>query len=215
MSLLQKIASEKQLIIKQRKEMIELVGFETRNKYEIFGADGQQIGFAAEQQKGWLGILGRQFLGHWRSFDIHVFDMQRQLQFIARHPFRIYFERLEVEDAGARKIGEIEREFAILQRKFSLSDSSGHSFSRMQAGFFRIWTFPFLKDGREVAMIKKEWGGVLKEVFIDADTFSLEFLDAGLSADQRAVLLCSAVLIDLLYFENNQSRGGLLDVLSN
>lgn len=39
--------------IKQIKEFAELFGFETRNKYSIQSIDGQPIGFAAEQGKGY------------------------------------------------------------------------------------------------------------------------------------------------------------------
>ncbi len=62
------------LIIRQRRELFELIGFETRNKYEICDADKNVIGFCAEQNKGILGFLFRQFLGHWRSFEIHFYD---------------------------------------------------------------------------------------------------------------------------------------------
>src|SRR5262245_11336298 len=55
------------LVVQQRKELVELFGYETRNKYEIRTQSGQQLGFAAEQQKGVLGFLVRQLVGHWRS----------------------------------------------------------------------------------------------------------------------------------------------------
>ena len=65
------------LIVRQRAELAELLGFETRNKYSIEGEQGQALAFAAEQQKGTLGFLLRQFLGHWRSFEIQFFDPLR------------------------------------------------------------------------------------------------------------------------------------------
>ena len=38
------------LVITQRRELAELIGFETRNKYEIKNEQAQVIGFCAEQR---------------------------------------------------------------------------------------------------------------------------------------------------------------------
>ncbi len=84
-----------QLIVRQRKELAELFGFETRNKYEILTEGGNLIGYCAEQQKGILGFLFRQFLGHWRSFDLHFCDADRKLFLTSKHPFRFFFKNLK------------------------------------------------------------------------------------------------------------------------
>ena len=65
------------LIVRQRRELAELFGFETRNKYEIASESGGALAFAAEQQKGIAGFLFRQFLGHWRTFEIKFFSPDR------------------------------------------------------------------------------------------------------------------------------------------
>ena len=61
-----------ELYVRQQRELGELLGFETRNKYAISTPDRMEVAFAAEQQKGILGFLLRQFLGHWRTFEIHT-----------------------------------------------------------------------------------------------------------------------------------------------
>ena len=198
------LTQEDSLVIKQRREMIEFLGFETRNKYDVCTKNGQVIGYAAEQQKGILGVLLRQIFGHWRSFDINLYGMDRALQFVAHHPFRFYFQRLEVQNDTGREIGHLEREFAIFTKKFKMLDATGNEVCQMRSGFFKIWTFPFTRNGKEVARISKKWGGALTEIFLDSDTFLLEFLDPSLTADERAVLVSAAVFVDLLYFENNQ-----------
>ena len=204
--MLQEIARESSIVIKQRKEMIELLGFETRNKYEILNPSGLSLGFAAEQQKGFFGTLLRQIVGHWRSFDIHVFDSNRQEQFVAHHPFRFYFQRLEVRDMQAAPLGHLERQFSILTKKFLVYDENSRISSEMASGLFKIWTFPFKRNGVEIAKISKKWGGAMTEIFLDSDTFLLEFLDPQLTPREKVVLLCSAIFIDLLYFENNQGK---------
>ena len=44
----------------------------------------------------------------------------------------------------------------------------------------------------------------------DADTYLVDFSNDSWSTEQRAVILGAAISIDFDFFENNQSRGGLL-----
>ena len=75
-NLVEQIQSSKALIVRQRFEAAELFGYETRNKYDIQTETGQAVGFAAEQHKGFLNFIFRQFFGHWRTFDIFFFDLE-------------------------------------------------------------------------------------------------------------------------------------------
>ncbi|WP_224981941.1 phospholipid scramblase-related protein [Geomonas agri] len=198
------LLQEQSVVIKQRKELIELLSFESRNKYEILTVHGAQIGFAAEQQKGLMGTLLRQIVGHWRSFDINIYGVDRVLKFVASHPFRIFFQRLEIRDALGREIGHLERELSIFDKAFRLINSKGKNICEMRSSIFKVWTFPFMRNGVEIARITKKWGGAMTEVFLDSDTFLLEFMDRNLNGEDRVVLLNAAIMIDLLYFENNQ-----------
>lgn len=211
--MLELLAQQNILIIKQRREMIELLGFETRNKYEILTEDNQVIGFAAEQQKGYLGILLRQIFGHWRKFDIHIFDAQRIQQFLAHHPFRFYFQRLQVQDMHGHTLGHLEKQFSILSKKFRIFDAHDRETAQMYSGLFKIWKFPIIREDREIAVISKKWGGALKEIFMDADSFAIEFKDPQLKPEEKAVLLNAAIFIDLLFFENNQGRFNFMDLI--
>ena len=196
------LTSAQMLVLRQRKELAELFGFETRNKYEIFSQTGTSIGFAAEQQKGILGMLLRQVLGHWRRFDLHVFDSSRQPVMTARHPFRFFFQRMEVfETATNRPLGALQQRFAFLHKKFDVESPDGHIIMQVASPLWRIWTFPFTRGGQECAVITKKWSGSLTEVFTDADNFVVHFADPALKADERKLLLAAALFIDLQYFE--------------
>lgn len=202
MSFIDILAAQKSLIIQQRRELAELIGFETRNKYEIRTESESVIGFAAEQQKGIFGFLLRQFLGHWRSFEIYVFDNQRQLAFVAKHPFRIFFQRIEVHSPTGQLIGTIQQRFGILNKKFDLSGGRHELLFEMRSPIWRIWTFKFFRKGQEYARIEKKWAGLLNEAFTDKDLFRIDFSHASLSADEKALLLCAGIFIDLNYFEH-------------
>jgi len=199
------LSGHKKLIVRQIHEMAELFGFETRNKYAILNETGQQVGFAAEQQKGFLGFLLRNFLGHWRSFAIQFFDAERKPTLRAEHPFRFFFQRLEVFDQSGRSIGAIQQRFSILSKRFDVQNPAGMTLFEVASPIWRIWTFPFVHDGRTCATVAKKWSGGLTELFTDKDNFLVEYADPGLSEDERKLVLAAAVFIDLKYFEQKAS----------
>ncbi|WP_413290403.1 phospholipid scramblase-related protein [Bdellovibrio sp. HCB337] len=212
MSLLESLQNQSQIIIRQRRELIELLGFESRNKYEICDENGNVIGFCAEQQKGLLGILLRQFLGHWRRFDLHFFNNDRREVLIVKHPFRFFFQRLEIHTADGKYLGALQQRFAFIRKKFDLENSLGQVIMSVNSGFFQFWTFPFKKGSVEVAVIRKKWSGGLKEIFTDADNFQISFNYRELNELERTLILASGVFIDLQYFEA-KGRGGYGEAL--
>ncbi len=199
--LIPQILASRELRIAQRKELAELFGFETRNKYEIRSESNQPIGFCAEQGRGPWGFLWRQLLGHWRSFEIHFYDSNRQLQFVARHPFRWFFQRLDLNSASGHHLGTIRQRFGVLSKRFDIYAPDGRVLFEMRSGLFSFWTFPIKREGQMVARVSKRWSGILKEVFLDADNFRIEFRDSHLQSDERLLILAAGMFVDLQYFE--------------
>lgn len=194
------VQQSSELMIVQKRELAELFGFETRNKYSI-EVNGAPFAFAAEQGKGGLAFLARMFMGHWRTFEIHFFDNARQLVLRAVHPFRFLFQRLEVMTADGRALGAIQQRFALLSKRFEISDPSGRVLLSVSSPLWRPWTFGFERDGRELARVEKKWFGMLQEVFTDADRFRVAFQSPELSFDERMLVLAAGIFIDLQYFE--------------
>ncbi len=201
------VTGHQQIFIHQRHEIGEWLGFETRNKYEILDAQRRPIGFAAEQQKGILGFFLRQWLGHWRVFTLMIFDSQRQPYLRAEHPWRFWFQRLEVHDATGKFLGAIQQRFSIFTKKFDVEDASGQTILEVASPIWRIWTFPFVRHGETQATVSKKWSGVLSEMFTDKDNFLVEFTPR-LKETERQLVLAAGLFIDLQYFEEKASRSG-------
>lgn len=200
------LASQQQIVLRQRKELLEFAGLETRNKFEIQSPEGQTIGFAAEQGHGMGAAVARMFLGHWRTFEVHVFDAERRLRLIALHPWRFFFQRLEIRGAEGQPLGSLQQRFSILSKRFDVQDPHGRVVMTCASPLWKPWTFPFRRDGRDVASVSKRWSGLLKEAFTDADNFLIEFADPSLSEDDRSLLLVAGVFIDLQYFEKRANN---------
>ncbi len=118
------VQQSSEVMIVQKRELAELFGIETRNKYSL-EVNGAPFAFAAEQGKGGLAFLARMFLGHWREFEIHFFDNTRQLVLRAVHPFRFFFQRLEVFTADGRALGAIQQRWAFFSKRFDVEDPTG------------------------------------------------------------------------------------------
>jgi len=188
------------LTVQQQFEIAELFGFETRNKYAI-RAGLNWIGWAAEQGSSALAFLTRQLLGHWRTFEITIFDQARTPVLRAYHPFRWIFQRLEISLADGTFLGAIQQRFSILSKRFDVEGPDGRVILTVDSPIWRIWTFPFLRGAEQVGVIAKRWGGLLTEGFTDRDTFTIQ-LGPTLSDSERALLLAAGIFIDLQYFEH-------------
>lgn len=195
------LSSLNKVIVKQRKEFIELMGYETRNKYDVLTTDGSPILHIAENQKGLLGFFLRQMVGHWRSFGLGIFDVQRNLIAQADHPFKFIFPELRVTlSPNNNYIGHSVQKFSFLRKKYSVHMEDGQELS-IDSGLFSPWTFEITLKGKTVASIKKKWSGALKEMFTDADTFLVEFNDQNLNPNSKLFIVVLTALIDLNHFE--------------
>lgn len=198
------IGSNERILVKQVKEWGEiLTGFETRNRFEIVDEDGTKLGYAAEEGGGLGTMLLRNLLGQCRACRVHLYDPEGKQLGVGVKPFRFYFHRMEIEE-GDQKIGAVQRRFSILHRKFVLEDADGKEILEITSPFLRIWTFKVHMDDVEVARISKKWGGVLKEMFTDADAFGIEFLRKDLPLTIKKLLIGAVFLIDFTCFERKQ-----------
>jgi uncharacterized protein YxjI len=206
------VATHAQLSLKQRKEWVEiLVDFETRNQYVVRGSRGEEVGTLAEEGGGLWGTAKRWLFRSHRALEAVLCDRAGAVALRLSRGFFFLFSDLHVSDASGAKLGSAHRRFGILHRKYDLRDAHGRTFARVRSPIWRIWTF-FVKaeDGRD-ATIGKKWGGMLREVFADADTFGIDFSQATWTPEERAVIFAAAVSIDFDFFENNSGMGGVFD----
>lgn len=207
------IGEAKFVRIKQIRERLEIfTGWETANKYQILDEENRPLGYAAERKNGLLGALTKNFLKSHRPMDIDIWNANKDLVLKARRPFFFFFSDMRVYQGG-NLIGEIKTRFGILKRKYDLMDSRGTVFARIESPRWRLWTF-HIKDsrGEDAGKISKKWGGVLKEVFSDSDSFATDLSKKDWKEEEQALILLATLSIDLDFFEENSgSVLGLFD----
>jgi uncharacterized protein YxjI len=196
------ITQYQQLVVIQAVEHLEVfTGIETENRYSIMTPEGETLLYAYEES----GFFGRQFLNTHRPLTVQVIDQDGELVLTASRDFFWLLSHLYVHDYEDRPLGSLHRRFSVLNRRFSLQDPSGVALAEIQGSLFHPNTFVFKRQGAEVARITKQWSGIMREAFSDADTFLVQFDHQALAPDLSWLVLASAIAIDLDFFE---SKGG-------
>lgn len=199
------LTQHQELIIRQHVEYLEAFsGFETENRYSVSTPEGEELLYAYEES----GFFSRQFLSSHRPLSIHVIDDDGQPVMTASRSFFWFLSHLHFIDADEREVGSLRRKFAVLGRKFELEDGNGDIVAELKGGLLRPNTFMFYKDGEEVARITKQWGGILREIATDADTFKVQMDTRELGQDFALMVLGTAFAIDLDFFESKGGGGG-------
>lgn len=199
--------ARKRILVRQAKEWGEiLLGFETRNRYELFDGEGTRIGYAAEEGGGFGRTAGRLFLGSSRKATLHVFDPDGKVVLRGEKPFRWFFHRLDIYE-NDELIGSVQRRWSWIHRRFTVENKTGEAVMEINSPWLRIWTFKLLFKGKEIGVISKKWGGALRELFTDADTFGIEYQDLPGLEVLRPILIGAVFLIDFTCFEGNNSSG--------
>ena len=206
------VEHENQYFIRQKKEWTEiLIDFETRNQYQVIDEDQNEVGTISEVSSGIGGFMKRNVFGSHRSLDVRVHDADGSAVVRLARPFFWLFSSLDVLAEGGAKLGTVERRFGLIRKKYDLLDEHGHCFAKISSPLWRLWTFP-AEHEREggTAEVSKKWGGALREIFADADTFRVAIESGTWTATERWVLFAAAISIDFDFFENNQGSDGLL-----
>ena len=196
---MQELASATGLVVSQRKEWGEILsGFETKNRYAVQDLSGNLVYQAAEEDGS---MLLRMFLKALRPFSMAILTQSGQRVLSVVRPFRFYFHRADVYDAGGRLLGSIQRRFSLVRRIYSVSDASGREAFELFGPILHPWTFQIRQGGVECGKITKKWSGLGKEMFTDADNFAVTF-PAEWAVEVKALSLGAVFLIDFVHFEN-------------
>ena len=188
------------VLVRQIKEWGEiLTSFETKNRYGVYADDGREVAYIGEEG----GFAGRFLLSpQMRPCTLHVYDAARREIARIEKPFTFYLHEVQLVESG-RTIGKVERQLAVLSRRFVVTDARGTRMAEIVSPLLRVWTFRVLVNGREVALISKKWSGLGLESFTDADTFGIEF-KARLSDDLKKLLVAATMLVDFTHFEKKR-----------
>ena len=193
------LSKHQELIVKQEMEHLEaFTGLETQNRYSVSTPDGNPLLYAYEES----GFFSRIFLKKNRPLSIHVIDNNKDRILTASRSFFLFFSPLDIQDETGHKIGSLRRRFSILNRRFEFEDSTGKIIAEMRGPRLRPNTFMiYNKKEEEIGRVTKQWSGIGREVFSDADTFNVQIDSNKTNRDFAMLILASSIAVDLDFFE--------------
>ena len=202
---MQSLAPTDALVVTQKKEWGEiLTGFETKNAYTVSDSSGREL-YSAVEEGGFF--LWRWILKALRPFVLLVLAADQRTVIKVVRPFRFFFHEISVFDANERLLGTVKRRFSILRRKYSVIMPDGSQSYELFGPILHPWTFEIKDETRDYGKITKEWSGLLKEGFTDADNFGVTF-PGDWPNSKKALFLGAVFLIDFVHFENKSGKSG-------
>ncbi|KAG8580880.1 hypothetical protein GDO81_007458 [Engystomops pustulosus] len=205
-----------QLLVHQQVELLEaFTGFETNNKYEIKNSMGQRVYFAAEQND----CCTRMCCGAARSFAMTIGDNAgREIIRLVR-PYRCsscFFpcclQKLEVQAPPGNVVGYVKQNWHPCLPKFTIQNDREEDILKLHGPCIPCsccsdvnFELKSLDESSVVGRISKQWSGVAKEYFTDADNFGVQF-PMDLDVKMKAVVLGALFLIDFMFFETSGEK---------
>ncbi|XP_004629337.2 phospholipid scramblase 1-like [Octodon degus] len=210
-----------QILVHQQIELLEvLTGIETNNKYEIKNSLGQRVYFAAEDND--FGTLN--FGGPSRPFTLRILDnMGREVVTMVR-PLRCdccccpcCLQEIEIQAPPGVPVGYVSQKWHPCLPKFTVQNERREDVLKINGPCISCscysdidFEIKSLDEQSVVGKISRQWGGMVRAAFTDADNFGIQF-PLDLDVKMKTVMLGACFLIDFMFFETapnkNQSMG--------
>lgn len=209
------IMSSTSFNVVQKVELLEAItGWETGNKYSVKDQSGNKIFYVGEVSS----CMSRICCGQYRPFTLEVKDnLGQTVMNFSRgvdcgRPFCGYCcgDQVKATTPSGQILGYIEEEGSLCYPRFRINNANGNAVFKLEGPVCICGTVSFqVLDLNEnpVGSIQKVWGGVVRELFTDADTFSVSF-PVQADAAAKVTLLGALFMIDFHYFERSGLCGG-------
>uniref|UniRef100_A0A3Q0SMH6 Phospholipid scramblase n=1 Tax=Amphilophus citrinellus TaxID=61819 RepID=A0A3Q0SMH6_AMPCI len=181
-----------------------LIGFESNNKYEVRNVMGQNVYYAVEEND----CLSRQCCGPLRPFTIHILDNFGQEVITITRPLKFSLNDHCIPSLFTLcTLGYLIQQWHPFSPKFIVANEHNEPVLKIHGPFcgwsclpdvdFEILT---MDEVSKIGKISKQWTGLLREAFTDADNFGIQF-PMDLDVRMKAVMIGACFLIDFMFFE--------------
>uniref|UniRef100_A0A5F9CB24 Phospholipid scramblase n=1 Tax=Oryctolagus cuniculus TaxID=9986 RepID=A0A5F9CB24_RABIT len=200
-----------QVLIHQEVKLLKvLLDFQSKNKYEIKNSFGQKIFLAVED----TDCCTRNCWEALRPFTLRILDNTGREVITLERPLRCTsccfpccLQKIEVQAPPGVPIGYVTQTWHPCLPKFTIQNEKKEDVLKISGPCIVCSCFgdidfeiKSLDEQSMVGKISKQWTGLLKEAFTDADNFGIQF-PLDLDVKMKAVMLGACFLIDFMFFE--------------
>jgi hypothetical protein len=195
--------------VMQHLEGLEVVtGFQMANSYFVEPLRTGPTLNIREDSGGVGGAIIRNWLGSFRTVSLDVLAGTGIVALgleVRRRPSP--WNRVTVRAWNGEILGVVEQRFRLLGTRYELQDPNGRVLATVERSWFRFFRFDFLVDGHPIGTIEKQWAGLAREMYTQADTFLVRIPESYADARVRLLLLAASVAIDFVHFEGKRKGG--------
>ena len=233
------LLNEPTLVFKREIEYMNLIlGFEQRNIYRVFNANGYELGVFKEEERGIWSTVQRQLLRTRRPFKMQFWPtnhMEHDPSLSIERGFKIVNSKVQcvVNDHEESEIvAESKQVWHLWRRKYDLfaKDASDEGyldkFSECDAPILS-WEF-YNRDNNGLINcgVDRNWAGLGLEFLTDVGTYVLRFdpnlsfqglldpsvVDYGrvLTPEERLAIICQTISIDFDFFSRHSNGNGFM-----
>lgn len=177
--------------------------FKFESEYKVFNEKGTQIGFIRQRVSFGHKLL-RIFAGikAMMPFLLEITDMQGNNVAIIKKGWTWFMSEITVLNEHHQILGIIKQKWSFLKPKFIIMDSTRSKIAEIK-GDWKAWNFYINQpDGSPIGTINKKWGGVMKEVFTDADKYNVSIKEEYQENTDKIVIVSTAITIDMVLKES-------------
>jgi uncharacterized protein YxjI len=174
--------------------------------YDIFDAEtGEQLGVAREEISTLKKLLRLLINKKLLPTTVVIREGENGPPLLTLHRGVSFLTaKVVVADGQGNELGFFKSKLFSFGGGFHVYDKSGTKSADVK-GDWKSWNFRFLAvDGRELGVVTKKWGGLMKEMFTSADNYHIKIADDVPTGGALAALLLAAGLaIDIVFKEGN------------
>ena len=187
------LLDQETIVVKQKTKLFEL-----RNQYQLLDMAGLPLGTVEQVRQSPLALLTRIFsdLDVALPMELEVRDAAGGLVLGLHKPwFRM---TVAVSSADGTVLGSIRKQMRLGKARFTLSDPGGGPAGEVRAENWRARDFTVLDtNGMEIARVAKQWAGIARELFTDADHYVIH-VSPSAQGPARSLAIGAAWAIDII-----------------
>ncbi len=195
---------------KQKPRYVEaIVGYETHNEYTLHMlGTTPRCTWYAQETRGILESVSRNIFGFLYPYTLQVYDHNRDVVLTLKERIRFFFFRTEAYEADGTLIGYAQRRFSFIRRVITVHNPRGVELYQVKSKILNPFFFMITKHGVQRGTLIRKWNKIIKELFSDADNFTINF-PRNDDPKSKKLYLCTAYMVDKAFFDaGNMTTSG-------
>ena len=171
------------------------------NEYKIYNNDGLLIGSVEQKIAGWQKLLMLFIKKSMMPFYLEILDESGAKVVSLRRGWTFWMSKITLTDQNNNLIGFLKQQFKFFKPTFIILNSEENPVAAI-TGDWKAWDFKIVSaEETSIGTINKKWNGVAKELFTNADKYTVSINPEYNEDLNKVIILSAAITIDMVLKE--------------